>query len=610
MNNMITLQGEVLKMFELHDITRIRQMIEALTHTALPADILITKGEGLAVTLENGHAAITAQDRCALARGFFLMAEAVQKGESLRLQQTRHIASCGAMLDCSRNAVPTLEGAKRLIDRLAALGLNLLLLYTEDTYEVPEYPYLGYLRGRFTMEEIRQLDAYAASYDMELMPCIQTLGHMAQFLQWEHHRDLRDRPDILLIDDEKTYTLIEAMLKTLRSCVRTGRIHIGMDEAHEVGLGRYLDLHGPVDRMELMRRHLEKVANLCRKYGFQPMMWSDMFFRLGSKTGEYYDMEADIPQQVIDQMPDVNMCYWDYYHMDEAFYDHMIRQHARMGKVVFAGGVWVWSGFLPHVKRTQATMRPALKTCARHQVDTVFATLWGDDGNETNAFLALNQMPIFSEACWQGPDFTDERAAQLGAFLTGVKDEVFQAFGELYPSAEDQRTGKALIWCDPLYPLWDFGHEPIDAAIARFAKAEKVVSACDMLEGRYAALVFRTARMKGELIRDLRSAYTAKDLSALAHIAEEAIPAVHAVFQQLMLTHRTLWERDMRRNGWEVLCLRYGGVSARLLDVQVELRRYLKGELPCIAELEEAPLPANRIWWQHYHGCVSPSVDI
>ena len=66
----------------------------------------------------------------------------------------------------------------------------------------------------------------------------------------------------------------------------------------------------------------------------------------------------------------------------------------------------------------------------------------------------------------------------------------------------------------------------------------------------------------------------------------------------------------MHRNGWEVLCLRYGGVSARLMDVQDEIRRYLKGELPAIAELEEAPLPANRIWWQHYHGCVTPSVII
>mgnify|MGYP000936717151 CR=1 FL=1 len=45
------------------------------------------------------------------------------------------------MLDCSRNAVFTVEKVKAMIRILAKLGLNRLLLYTEDTYEVPELPY-------------------------------------------------------------------------------------------------------------------------------------------------------------------------------------------------------------------------------------------------------------------------------------------------------------------------------------------------------------------------------------------------------------------------------------------------------------------------------------
>jgi len=598
-------------MFHPEDINRIRHTIETLTHTTLPSGIEVKKAPGLHVRMHGGACAIAAEDRNALARGFFLLGEALSRGETeLDTCQRRRISSCGAMLDCSRNAVPTLKGAKKLIDHLAALGMNLLLLYTEDTYEVPEYPYLGYLRGRFTLDELRQLDAYAAGYDMELMPCIQTLGHMAQFLQWNESAPLRDKNDILLIDEEKTYTLIDAMLRALRSAVRTERIHIGMDEAHDVGLGRYLDKHGPVDRMELMRHHLEKVAELCGKHGFKPIMWSDMFFRLGSRRGDYYDREAKIPQEVIDAMPPVDMCYWDYYHMDEDFYDHMICEHAKMGKVVFAGGVWVWSGFLPQVKRTQATMRPALRCCARHQVDTVFATLWGDDGNETNAFLAMNQMPIFSEACWQGPEFSDASVERLGSFLTGIKPEIYKAFGEFYPDENDKRTGKMLVWCDPLYPLWNAGHESLQAAIDRFDAARAVVEKEDRLECRYAALLFDIAARKAELARGLRDSYLAGDRAYLLHAAEDLLPALHAKYQQLTPLHRTLWERDMRRNGWEVLCLRYGAVSARLMDAQDEIRRYLAGELDAMAELEEEPLPVARIGEQHYRNCVSPSVDL
>ena len=46
----------------------------------------------------------------------------------------------GTMLDCSRNAVPNLHTLKKWVDLTASLGYNTLLLYTEDTYEVPDAP--------------------------------------------------------------------------------------------------------------------------------------------------------------------------------------------------------------------------------------------------------------------------------------------------------------------------------------------------------------------------------------------------------------------------------------------------------------------------------------
>ena len=39
----------------------------------------------------------------------------------------------GTMLDCSRNAVMTVESVKHWIDLTADLGYNMLMLYTEDT---------------------------------------------------------------------------------------------------------------------------------------------------------------------------------------------------------------------------------------------------------------------------------------------------------------------------------------------------------------------------------------------------------------------------------------------------------------------------------------------
>ena len=38
------------------------------------------------------------------------------------------------------------------------MDYNALMLYTEDTYTVKNEKYFGYLRGRFTADELRELE--------------------------------------------------------------------------------------------------------------------------------------------------------------------------------------------------------------------------------------------------------------------------------------------------------------------------------------------------------------------------------------------------------------------------------------------------------------------
>ena len=72
----------------------------------------------------------------------------------------------GTMLDCSRNAVMNVKSIKKWIDITCDLGYNTLLLYTEDTYEVDENPYFGYMRGRYSQEELMEIDQYASERGM------------------------------------------------------------------------------------------------------------------------------------------------------------------------------------------------------------------------------------------------------------------------------------------------------------------------------------------------------------------------------------------------------------------------------------------------------------
>lgn len=507
------------------------------------------------------------------------------------------------MLDMSRGGVMTVEAVKGMIDAHAALGLNLMMLYTEDTYTVPEAPYLGYLRGRYTEKELREMDDYAAESGVELVPCVQTLAHLEQFLQWDVNRDIKDNDCVLMIDEPKTYAWIRAALTALRRCFRTNRIHIGMDEAHGVGLGEYYQKHGAVNRFELLNRHLNRVVDICKELGFKPIMWSDMFYRLGSKNNDYYDTDAVVPESAIAQIPDVALCYWDYYHTDEQFYAGMLEGHRKMGKeVVFAGGIWTWSGILPHVRKTNAAMYPALRACLKAGIGTVLATLWGDDGCETDYRLALNQLPIYSEHVWLGEDCTRAEVERMGERLTGLSEACFNAMGAFYADDEDRRPGKGLFYCDPLYPLteglWDLTgyREGLEEGIKTLERH------LDDSRCEYAWLAMRIALEKLNWVNELRPAYLRGDKAVVLTMANEKLPAMRELYVKMMSVWREQWESGRKRNGWETICARLGAVIARLDDVQRILLRWADGTIECVEELDETPLPASRLCGrQDYH---------
>lgn len=244
-------------MFTKAQVDFIQSVVERTLGMPVAGHVTVSQGTGVTVAATPGEAVLTAESLPALARCFFRLQQERKAGrEIFTLHEEKNMDSCGCFLDFSRNGVMTVEACKRYMEACACLGMNLMVLYTEDTFTVPEYPYMGYLRGRYTPEELKALDDYAAALGMELVPCIQTLGHLEQFLQWRANTHLQDQPAVLMADDEGSYAFIEAEIRAVRQCVRTKRLHIGMDEAHGVGLGRYYAAHGAVDRFSLLSRHL------------------------------------------------------------------------------------------------------------------------------------------------------------------------------------------------------------------------------------------------------------------------------------------------------------------------------------------------------------------
>ena len=208
----------------------------------------------------------------------------------------------GVMIDCSRNAVMKPGQIKKFIDDISAMGYNMLELYLEDTFRIESEPYFGYLRGGYSKETLQELDAYARGKNVELVPAIQTLAHFTNLVKLPHYADIVDVGDILMIGDEKTYALIDKMFATLRESFSSNLVNIGMDEAHMAGLGQYPDKTGYRDRYDLILYHMERVAEIAEKYGFNAHAWSDMLFKLGN-NGKSCDKGAKLSPLVIARVP-------------------------------------------------------------------------------------------------------------------------------------------------------------------------------------------------------------------------------------------------------------------------------------------------------------------
>ncbi|GAA5981366.1 hypothetical protein JCM11641_005296 [Rhodosporidiobolus odoratus] len=130
-------------------------------------------------------------------------------GQQLRRSEQCLFETVGVMIDCSRNGVLRVESVKYLLRFMALSGLNMLQLYCEDTYKIPGESFFGYFRGGYTDSELREIDDYAFSLGIEVIACIQTLGHLGQMLQWPKYAHLRDTAEVLLADSEETYQFIE-----------------------------------------------------------------------------------------------------------------------------------------------------------------------------------------------------------------------------------------------------------------------------------------------------------------------------------------------------------------------------------------------------------------
>ncbi len=566
--------------------------------------VLVTgvQGERAGIVRNGECATVYYRHRAEFFRELGLLCEHI-KEEQVEIFENTDFRELSVMVDTARFGAPNLDTFYRLCDHFALMGYSAMLLYIEDNVKIEGYPYFGYQRGSYTTDDLRAIDDYAYEYGIEVIGCIECYGHMENYIFWGDTK-IKDTESVLLARSENTFKLIDTLIATFASTLRSRRIHIGMDEAWDMGRGRFMDLHGYVPPQIILKEYMERLSKIVASHGLHPMMWSDMYFRLNDASNKYLYYGADLrdPASISEQIPeDMTLVFW---HYGELFGcdDEMLSHHKAFGRpTIFAGGSWSWCGHFPENYYTELTTKVSIEACRKHGVDSAMMTLWFNDGHDAEIFANLYALSYMAELCYyKDPDeaLLDSRfAATTGANrkyfreLTAFHNKLGGA--EDYPVYAKRFLGKPVFWQDILEGLFDshlIGND-MSAHYASYAEMYK-----NAPKDRYAYLyeyavqVFTYLSAKCRVAEKLYPAYQAGDTATLRRLLDVDLPTLLEESRAMHKAHKEIWYKNNKPIGFAVLDVRYAGNTARIETAIERLGDYLNGKLSSLPELEEPRL--------------------
>lgn len=156
-----------------------------------------------------------------------------------------------------KGAPPKVEYLQKLFPFLRRAGANGILLEYEDTFPYDgKFLHHAVADNAYSSSEIEDIKRSAKENSLEIIPLVQTLGHLEFFLKLENYRHLREMdefPQAVCPSRNETYELLTAMIDQIMIAHPDSKwLHIGCDEVYQIGI---CDLCKHKDRDELFLNH-------------------------------------------------------------------------------------------------------------------------------------------------------------------------------------------------------------------------------------------------------------------------------------------------------------------------------------------------------------------
>lgn len=197
-----------------------------------------------------------------------------------------------------KGVIPPAADMVRWVDELADAGFDGLVFEYEDRLEWKTLP--GTFRGGYSRDEWSAIWKRCAERKLEIVPLVQTMGHLEWLLRHERYARFREAGlvDEVCPSHPEVQGLLIAWLDEVIA-LHPGIRHIllGGDEVLNLGSCGLCQKHaerGPNWKIELYLEHMTPLLRHVQEKGVTPLIWADMFW-----PEERQSFAARLPEGVI-----------------------------------------------------------------------------------------------------------------------------------------------------------------------------------------------------------------------------------------------------------------------------------------------------------------------
>jgi hypothetical protein len=396
----------------------------------------------------------------------------------VRIRDWPRLKMRGIQDEISYGQVSTMANFKDLIRFLAAMKMNTMFIYLEDTFRFKKYPTIGVGRGALTRAQVDELEAFARPYHVEIIPIWEMLGNQGALLMLDEARPFAEYPGAhSFAVDDAAFEFLADCFGELAAAFDSHYFHAGLDESWDLGFGKTEARVEREGRAAVEAAHYRRLNKLFKQRDKTMIMYADMLLT---------------HPEILDMMPkDIVLMDWHY--EPAQHYPSVPKLGRHEFPLMVMPGMSNWDRIFPMMAGATINIRNFTLDGIRHNALGSFTSTWGDNGSKNLRELLYFGYAYGAEVSWSPQtcelsDFADRFFTLHNGPGTAASFEAIYALLEKWP------------WW---FPLLDYFRHPFlprkDERPHTELELERVAHDAQVARRLVTALRPRVIRRRGDL---------------------------------------------------------------------------------------------------------------